>query len=171
MWIFSTLRRHLLKSRFYLQASGAEHSFKAHFQDLVELMVGWSFEPKLTETQRSCIFSTLASFGAVWKERQQFGAQLLSSLVVDAQKTGSREASEPPSKEEHYSLLAYIGCSTALVEACGMKASGDTQGEYCLLICVWSLTSAYMARFRLSLLSMTLGLLSLTNCRLPLILG
>ena len=96
-------------------------------------MVGWSFEPKLTETQRSCIFSTLASFGAVWKERQQFGAQLLSSLVVDAQKSGDREASEPPSKEEHYSLLAYIGCSTALVEACGMTAFDDNLGENHLL--------------------------------------
>ena len=35
-----------------LQASRAEHSFRAHFQDLVELLVGWSFEPKLTDMQR-----------------------------------------------------------------------------------------------------------------------
>ena len=101
--------------------------------------MGWSFEPKLTETQRSCIFNTLASFGAVWAERQHFGAQLLSSLVADAQKSAARTASEPPSEEEHYSLLAYIGCSTALVEACGMKASDDSLGEDLLVICVLSL--------------------------------
>ena len=35
-----------------LQATRAEHSFKAHFQDLVELLVGWSFEPKLVDAQR-----------------------------------------------------------------------------------------------------------------------
>lgn len=35
-----------------LQATRAEHSFKAHFQDLVELLVGWSFEPKLIDAQR-----------------------------------------------------------------------------------------------------------------------
>ena len=126
-------------------------------------MVGWSFEPKLTKTQRSCIFSTLASFGAVWRERQHFAAQLLSSLVADAQKSPARDASEPPSEEEHYSLLAYIGCSTALIEACGMKASDDTVGEHYLLTYVWSLTSAHLARFWLSLLSMTVGLAPLTE--------
>ena len=83
--------------------------------------------------------------------------------MADAQKSGDRDASEPPSKEEHYSLLAYIGCSTALVEACGMTAFDDNLGETNLLTCVWSLTSAQLARFWLRLLSMTIGLAPFTG--------
>ena len=73
---------------------------------------------------RLSIFDTLASFGPAWTEKQAFAAQLLSSLVADADKSASRTLSA----EELYSLLAYVGCSAAICEACGIKCSSDPAG-------------------------------------------
>ena len=77
---------------------------------------------------RQSIFDTLASFGAAWTEKQAFATQLLSSLVTDADKSASRASAEPLSAEELYSLLAYVGCSAAICEACGIKCSSDPAG-------------------------------------------
>ena len=78
---------------------------------------------------RQSIFDTLASFGAAWTEKQVFALQLLSSLLADADKSASRASPEPLSSEEQYSLLAYVGCSAAICDACALTCSSDPAGD------------------------------------------
>ena len=79
--------------------------------------------------RRQSIFDTLASFGAAWREKQAFAEMLLSSLLADADKSACRASAEPLSAEEQYSLLAYIGCSAAICEACSLRCSSNSIGE------------------------------------------
>ncbi len=85
--------------------------------------------PRAHVPGRQSIFDTLASFGAAWAEKKAFAAQLLFSLVADADKSASRASAEPLSAEELYSLLAYVGCSAAICGACGVKCTSDPAGE------------------------------------------
>ena len=71
----------------------------------------------------------LASFRAAWAEKQHFAAQLLTSLLADADRSASKGTSKRLAAEEQYNLLAYVGCSAAIVEACGSKCSNDLPGD------------------------------------------
>ena len=81
---------------------------------------------------RSSIFDTLASFGPMWTDKQPFAGQLLSSLLADADRSASRDSLELLSLEEQYSLLAYVGCSSAIIQACGPSCSTDLPGAQLL---------------------------------------
>lgn len=71
----------------------------------------------------------LASFRAAWAEKKQFAAQLLTNLLADADRSASNDTSKQLAAEERYNLLAYVGCSAAIVEGCGSKCSNDLPGD------------------------------------------
>ncbi|BDA50909.1 probable serine/threonine-protein kinase SMG1 at C-terminar half [Coccomyxa sp. Obi] len=94
------------------------HSLRAHFKDLVDLLLGWSLEPTLPDSTRPLLYSTFMSFQPIWCEQQSFAAGLLNNLISDVERlTGGQDSAI--TLDNLKQLLALSSCVTAIIQACG----------------------------------------------------
>ncbi|CAL8462813.1 g2346 [Coccomyxa elongata] len=97
------------------------HSLRAHFKDLVDLLLGWSLEPSLPDSIRPLLYSTFISFQPIWREQQSFAASLLNNLISDVERlTGGQDCEI--TLDNLRQLLALSSCITAIIQACGPES-------------------------------------------------
>ncbi|KAH3767690.1 Serine/threonine-protein kinase SMG1 [Pelomyxa schiedti] len=91
-------------------------NFSLHFDDVVDILVGWEVDPDLPESTASVIEETLFKFGSLWAESHVFSLDLVSKFVIDieAHIQGNLRGTGGP-----YVVLRFLSCFAAVVQGLG----------------------------------------------------
>lgn len=114
------LLRHLLGFLSLLSAKFV-HSFRPHFADIVDVLLGWAFVPDLSDSDRSLIMDTFFQFQGHWLSSLPFSLGLLSKFLGDMEVLGG------PSSTSGARLLALSSCFSTLLGVMASAAVTDAR--------------------------------------------
>ncbi len=106
-----------------------EHSSRAHFQDVVDLLLGWAMDALLPASARPILVDTLRAFGPVWLERASFTRSLLENLARDLEGLGGSETHNGSAKAESEGSLEATVLRVLVVGACILAIMELTEAE------------------------------------------
>ncbi|KAJ3672785.1 hypothetical protein LUZ60_006159 [Juncus effusus] len=114
------LLRHLL-GLLALISMKYVHSFRPHFADIVDVLLGWAFVPDLSDPDRSMIMDTFFQFQGHWLSSLPFTLGLLSKFL------GDMEVIAGPTSTSATRLLALLSCFSTVLGVLSSAAVSDTR--------------------------------------------
>jgi serine/threonine-protein kinase SMG1 len=114
------LLRHLLGFLSLLSAKFV-HSFRPHFADIVDVLLGWAFVPDLSDSDRGLIMDTFFQFQGHWLSSLPFSLGLLSKFLGDMEVLGG------PSSTTGARLLSLLSCFSTLLGVMASAAVTDAR--------------------------------------------
>ncbi|KAJ4815070.1 Serine/threonine-protein kinase SMG1 [Rhynchospora pubera] len=97
------------------------HSFRPHFADIVDVLLGWAFVPDLSDSDRGLIMDTFFQFQGHWLSSLPFSLGLLSKFLGDMEVLGG------PSSTSGARLSALLSCFSTLLGVMASAAVTDAR--------------------------------------------
>eukprot|EP00850_Spirogloea_muscicola_P018450 SM000169S02705 [mRNA] locus=s169:16353:36740:- [translate_table: standard] len=112
-------------------ASNFQHSFEAHFEDVVDLMLGWALEPSLPDTESQLISRALVDLAPLWGRMPKSGFVLLSKFLEDMKVLTDRVAAGTGTGEglEGRKLVSLSACFSSVLQGISRGRQSKEQDE------------------------------------------